>query len=114
MRKPSFAFAMDFARGSRKTELPTDRLCRISDWGDTEAIRPVPSDGSFRGANGIASGQFVVLHTGNMGKKQDLLNLVRAAELTRGDANLHWVIVGEGEERALIENATRDRGSTIF
>ena len=28
----------------------------IPDWGDTEAIRPVPSDGSFRRANGIASG----------------------------------------------------------
>lgn len=87
--------------------IPADHLHRIPDWGDTEAIRPVRSDGSFRAANGIAADQFVVLHTGNMGKKQDLVNVVRAAELTRGDANLHWVIVGEGEERALIENATR-------
>ena len=85
--------------------IPADHLVRIPDWGDTEAIRPVPGDGSFRNANGIAAGHFVVLHTGNMGKKQNLLNVVRAAELTREDADLRWVIVGEGEERALIENA---------
>ena len=87
--------------------LPGDRLLRIPDWGDTEAIRPAPSDGSFRAAHEIAASHFVMLHTGNMGKKQDLLNVVRAAELTRDDANLHWVIVGEGEERLLIENAAR-------
>lgn len=87
--------------------LPADRLCRIPDWGDTESIRPVPGDGSFRAVHEIATDQFVVLHTGNMGKKQDLLNVVRAAELTKDDPNLVWVIVGEGEERALIENATR-------
>lgn len=79
------------------------RLPVIPDWGDTEAIRPVPSDGSFRRANGIASGKFVILHTGNMGKKQDLLNVVRAAELSAADPDLLWVIVGEGEERTLLE-----------
>jgi colanic acid biosynthesis glycosyl transferase WcaI len=67
----------------------------------------VPSDGSFRAANGISSEQFVMLHTGNMGKKQDLLNVIRAAELTKDDANVVWVIVGEGEERARIEVAAR-------
>lgn len=87
--------------------LPKDHLQRIPDWGDTDTIRPVPSDGSFRAAHGIAADHFVMLHTGNMGKKQDLLNVVCAAELTRDDANLHWVIVGEGEERVLIENAAR-------
>ena len=93
--------------------IPADHLVRIPDWGDTEAIRPVPGDGSFRNANGIAAGQFVVLHTGNMGKKQNLLNVVRAAELTREDADLRWVIVGEGEERALIENAARNLGNLL-
>jgi len=87
--------------------LPADRLAVIPDWGDTEAVRPLPGDGSFRCAHGIAREQFVVLHTGNMGKKQDLLNVVRAAELTRADADLVWVIVGEGEERPLLERASQ-------
>lgn len=89
--------------------IPADRLRRIPDWGDTEAIRPVRSDGSFRDANRISREQFVVLHTGNMGKKQDLLNVVRAAALSGGDPGLLWVIVGEGEERALVESEIRRR-----
>jgi colanic acid biosynthesis glycosyl transferase WcaI len=90
--------------------IPAERLRLIPDWGDTEAIRPVPSDGSFRAANRIAGEKFVVLHTGNMGKKQDLLNVVRAAALSKNDPNLLWVIVGEGEERALVASEIRVRG----
>ena len=88
--------------------IPAEHLCRIPDWGDTESIRPVPGDGSFRAANGIAGDEFVILHTGNMGKKQHLLNVVRAAALTRDEPKLRWVIVGEGEERGLIEEAARN------
>ncbi len=90
--------------------IPADRLRLIPDWGDTEAIRPVRSDGHFRNANRIAREKFVVLHTGNMGKKQDLLNVVRAATASTGDPNLLWVIVGEGEERALLERESKTSG----
>ena len=50
--------------------LPAARLAVIPDWGDTEAVRPVASDGSFRRFHEIADDQFVVLHTGNMGKNK--------------------------------------------
>jgi colanic acid biosynthesis glycosyl transferase WcaI len=82
--------------------IPADRLHLIPDWGDTDAIHPCSSDGSFRDANRIGREKFVVLHTGNMGKKQDLLNVVHAAALSKDDSNLLWVIVGEGEERASV------------
>ena len=42
------------------------------------------------------------MHTGNMGKKQDLQNLVRAAQLSRQDSGRFWLLVGEGEERAAL------------
>jgi len=89
--------------------ISAERLRLIPDWGDTTAIRPVPSDGRFRNANRIAREKFVVLHTGNMGKKQDLLNVVRAAAMSTGDPSLLWVIVGEGEERALLEHEIATR-----
>jgi colanic acid biosynthesis glycosyl transferase WcaI len=82
--------------------IPADHLHVIPDWGDTESIRPGPSDGSFRAANRIEREKFVVLHTGNMGKKQNLHNMVEAAALARNDSSLLWVIVGEGEERAAV------------
>src|SRR5258708_22957606 len=37
-----------------------------------------------------------------MGKKQDLMNVVRAAELSRDTPGVLWLLVGTGEERALI------------
>ena len=98
-----------FRQRLAQSGIPPDRLRLIPDWGDTEAIRPVRSDGSFRDANRIAHEKFIVVHTGNMGKKQDLLNVVRAAELSEGDPSLLWVIVGEGEERALVHSEIRIR-----
>lgn len=88
------------------------RLLVIPDWGDTERIRPVVSDGSFRDTHGISARQFVALHAGNMGKKQDLMNLVRAAELTCNDPDLTWLIVGQGEEWRLVETEIARKGLT--
>jgi len=86
--------------------VPPQKLHLISDWGDTENIRPLAHDrndpAGFRVAHGMAEGQFLALHTGNMGKKQDLMNIVRAAELTRHEPGITWMLVGEGEERELL------------
>jgi len=98
-----------FVDSLRARGIAATQLHRIPDWGDTENIRPGPGDGRFRAANNISAGQFLLLHTGNMGKKQDLVNLVRAAELTRRDEHLVWVIVGEGEDRELIESEIQAR-----
>lgn len=100
----------DFREKLAESGISAERLHLIPDWGDTEAILPCPSDGSFRKANRIAPEKFVVLHTGNMGKKQNLVNMVRAGALSKGDPNLLWVIVGEGEERALVASEIKSCG----
>jgi len=93
--------------GPEPGRMNTNQLVVIPDWADTEAVRPVESDGSFRLQHGIGEEKFVILHTGNMGRKQDLIHVVRAAEKTRPDPRLLWVLVGEGEERPLLEYAGR-------
>jgi colanic acid biosynthesis glycosyl transferase WcaI len=85
------------------------KLRLIPDWGDTQGVYPIPEATSFRAANGLSSEQFLVMHTGNMGKKQDLVNLVRAAELSKDIPNLLWLLVGQGEERSAIEEAINAR-----
>ena len=97
-----------------------DRLCErgvspeklhlIPDWGDTSCLRPSLRDSGFRDAHGIPSSVFLAMHTGNMGKKQDLLNLVRTAQLSRQDAGLLWLLVGEGEERPSLEREVLQHG----
>jgi colanic acid biosynthesis glycosyl transferase WcaI len=86
------------------------KLHLIPDWADTENLEPVVRGNSFRGANGFSEKQFLVLHTGNMGKKQDLMNVIRAAERSKGDADLVWCLVGQGEERGAIEREISRRG----
>jgi colanic acid biosynthesis glycosyl transferase WcaI len=83
--------------------VPPEKLQLIPDWGDTKAIRPQTSDRSFRQEHAIPQEAFLVLHTGNMGKKQDLGNVVRAAQLSRSDTDLLWILVGQGEERDTLE-----------
>lgn len=83
--------------------VPPEKLHLISDWGDTEYIRPIPADGSFRSEHNISPDRFLVLHTGNMGRKQDLGNVLRAAEQMRDYPEITWVLVGNGEERARLE-----------
>jgi colanic acid biosynthesis glycosyl transferase WcaI len=85
------------------------KLQLIPDWGDTQRVYPIPNATAFRTANGLSSDQFLVMHTGNMGKKQDLGNLVRAAELSKNVPNLVWLLVGQGEERSAIEEAVKRR-----
>jgi colanic acid biosynthesis glycosyl transferase WcaI len=44
-----------------------------------------------------------------MGKKQDLMNVVRAAELSKDREDVVWFLVGQGEERGALEEAIRQR-----
>ena len=90
-------------------EVPPEKLHLISDWGDTENVRPLPRENGFRAAHGLSEEQFLALHTGNMGKKQDLMNIVEAAELTRRDPGITWMLVGQGEERELLEGEAARR-----
>ncbi len=85
------------------------KLLLIPDWGDVQRVYPIPNAVAFRRANDFTSDQFLVMHTGNMGKKQDLLNVVRAAELSRNVPNLVWVLIGGGEELTAIEQAITQR-----
>jgi colanic acid biosynthesis glycosyl transferase WcaI len=82
--------------------ISAEKLQVISDWADTERIRPVSTPKAFREANRVSPEQFLLLHTGNMGKKQDLMNVVRAAEISQNEPALLWMLVGHGEERAKI------------
>ena len=90
------------------------KLHLITDWADTECVRPLTGANPFRDACGVAGSQFLVLHTGNMGKKQDLLNMVRSADLTRFTTDIVWMLIGQGEEREQIEQEIRRRNLGNF
>lgn len=89
-----------------------DSLVLIPLWGNTDSVYPIEGATKFREANNFKPDDFLAMYTGNIGKKQDLMNVVRAAELSRHLTDLTWVLIGQGEERNLIDEAIRQRGLT--
>jgi glycosyltransferase involved in cell wall biosynthesis len=68
---------------------------------------PDPADIlKFREAHGWHSDEVVVLHSGNMGYKQGLENVIAAAELAdRSGSKVRFVLLGDGNQRAGLEAA---------
>ena len=95
----------------RERGVAPQRLHLIPDWGNS-APSFGAQDPGFRRAHAISPEVFLAMHTGNMGRKQDLQNLVRAARLSRQDSGLLWLLVGEGEERAALEQEILLHGLT--
>jgi colanic acid biosynthesis glycosyl transferase WcaI len=89
-----------------------DSLVLIPLWGNTDSVYPIEGATKFREANNFKADDFLAMYTGNIGKKQDLMNVVRAAELSKHLTDLTWVLIGQGEERNLIDEAIRQRGLT--
>lgn len=53
---------------------------------------------------------FRVLFAGNLGRAQDIPTILSAAENLKQEADIHWVIVGDGPLRAWAEEGIRTRG----
>ena len=52
---------------------------------------------------GWGSDDFVVIHTGNMGAKQDLENVVRTANVLPGESKIKIYLVGHGNQESILK-----------
>jgi len=82
--------------------VPAERITQITNY----SARPIATvdKTSARGKFGWASTDFVVIHTGNMGAKQDLENVVRAAEALAGNSQIKIYLVGHGNQEASLKS----------
>lgn len=79
---------------------PSKEIRIVPDTIDGDELAPEPfASNEFR-RRFVPPGVFSVLHTGNIGKKQDLDLIVRAAERLRHDSKVHFYVFGDGAERA--------------
>lgn len=97
-----------FCENLRGKGVPGEKLLLLPDWIDTEAIRPLPRQNAFRRELGITEDTFVILHSGNMGAKQKLENVLYAAERV-ADSLILFLLVGDGSERSQLEQAAHRR-----
>jgi len=100
-----------FANNVCDKGVPVDKVAIVSDWVNTEYIRPDIPGTKFREAHGIDSATFVVLHAGNIGGKQGLEFLVRAAKLLEDKKPIQFLIVGDGARKAAVVAEARLLGA---
>lgn len=94
--------------------VPAHRIEVIRNW---THLPPSPATGleEIRAKLGWKQDDFVVLHAGNMGKKQGLENVVEAARL--GDARdsaVRFVLMGDGNQRRNLESFAAGVASLTF
>jgi glycosyltransferase involved in cell wall biosynthesis len=78
--------------------VPAERISQITNY-SARAISNIDK-ASARSRFGWAPDDFVVIHTGNMGAKQDLENVVRTAEALAINSRIKIYLVGHGNQEA--------------
>jgi colanic acid biosynthesis glycosyl transferase WcaI len=82
--------------------VPAEKISVIPNFVDTEFIRPLPKANAFAAANGLAD-RFVVTHAGNLGYVYDLDTMLDAAALLRNEADILFLIVGDGVAKPALQ-----------
>lgn len=99
-----------FARYIGSLGVRSENISEIPDWADLDAIQPKRPDRHMRSLLGAGPDDFLVVHSGNMGAKQDLINVVAAAVKVQEDQTIKIALVGDGAERAKLDEAIRASG----
>ncbi|MET3922034.1 glycosyltransferase family 4 protein [Arthrobacter sp. UYEF20] len=80
-------------------------------------LPPAPATGQqeLRKRLGWENNETIVLHAGNMGRKQGLENVVAAARLAEaGNSRVRFVLMGDGNQRAALELAAEGMRNITF
>lgn len=85
--------------------LPLDQVRVIPTWVDTDIIRPLPKTQNDFAARYAQLDKLTVLYSGNLGRVHDLTLLPALADRLRAIPDVHFVIIGEGAGRTLLEEA---------
>ena len=83
--------------------VPADDVKVIRNWTHLPSS-PKTGHGELRSRLGWAPTDIVVLHAGNMGKKQGLENVIDAARISEARrSSVHFVLMGDGNQRQSLE-----------
>ncbi|MED5812398.1 WcaI family glycosyltransferase [Mycolicibacterium sp. 050232] len=87
-----------------------DDLAVIRNWTHIEGAAPASGSAAVREKYGWRAGETIVMHTGNMGVKQGLENVVAAGKLVDGTqaGDIRFVLIGDGNQRRMLDDVARD------
>lgn len=97
-----------FAENLHSKGVLESKIHLIPNWIDLEFVRPLERNNIFRKLQGISEGQFVIMFSGAMGKKDNLGTILDAAALLREYKDILFMLIGEGIQKShLMERAQR-------
>jgi colanic acid biosynthesis glycosyl transferase WcaI len=88
---------------------PEWKLAVVSDWIDTDFIRPLPRRNSFSAQWGLDD-RFVVMYAGNLGLTQGLEEVVEVARLLEDEPTIRIVLVGDGAAKGSLQESVARAG----
>ncbi len=95
--------------------VPAQKTLMFRNWANDALVRPGERMTGLRGEWGLAAEHFVVLYSGNLGRKQGLDSLLDAAALLAPEPRIRVVIVGDGAEQPeLVARAQSLRLSNVM
>lgn len=88
--------------------IPAEKVVMFPDWARSELFSVPATEGgnAFRRSLGIKD-EFLVVHAGNMGVKQGLEVILNAAERSRGDRGIRYLLVGDGSVRTQLQERAK-------
>jgi len=96
-----------FVDNLKNKGVPDSKLVLLPNWVDADFIRPLERNNIFRQKYGIAVNKFLILHAGNMGVKQGLENVLKAAKEFKSEPDILFYIVGGGNELDYLQKLSR-------
>ncbi len=88
--------------------VPASRIVEFPNWAES-LYQPLELSASAPERAEVPRG-FRILFAGNIGTSQSFPTILRAAELCLDEPELKWVILGDGREKASVEEQVRSRG----
>lgn len=79
--------------------ITAERTVLLPNWVNTQEIFPLSQKSTYRAELGLDEAVCVALYSGNMGEKQGLEAVLKAARLLQHEPNLLFVLCGEGAAR---------------
>jgi glycosyltransferase involved in cell wall biosynthesis len=90
------------------TKTAAGRVIPIYNWANTEWIKPVAkADNEFAKKYGQV-GKLTVMYSGNLGNTHDIETILAAAKELREHDSIHFIIIGEGAKRKIVEESKRE------
>lgn len=107
--KKIIVIARGFAENLARKGAARERIVYLPNWTDVQLMRAGTNGHALRKGYAICAEARLVVHSGNMGVKQQLENVLGAAKRLREQTDIVFLLVGDGSQKnALVQRAQRE------